>query len=158
MRHAVVFLTAGLLAWGAPANADIFPGEEPEEGIGVTLNPVRAGRLEVIPILSVGISDGSVVYQGGVSVGYSLSRLHQIGGAFVAGQSGGRSLGRTKGNNRDAAGACANHGRIPRNGRRRIWLVGFRLLPAQYSAEGGQAHVAILEADLAGKISGDGRV
>ncbi len=85
MRHAVVFLTAGLLAWGAPANADIFPGEEPEEGIGVTLNPVRAGRLEVIPILSVGISDGSVVYQGGVSVGYSLSRLHQIGGAFVAG-------------------------------------------------------------------------
>jgi hypothetical protein len=85
MRHAVIFLAAGILAWGTPAHADIFPGEEPDEGTGVTLSPVRAGRLEVIPILSVGISDGSVVYQGGVSVGYSLSHMHQIGGAFVAG-------------------------------------------------------------------------
>ena len=93
MRHAIVFMTAGLLAWGTPANADVFPGEEPEDGTGVTLSPVRAGRLEVIPILSVGISDGSVVYQAGVSVGYTLSRLHQIGGAFVAGNRAGDRWG-----------------------------------------------------------------
>lgn len=85
MRISVVFLTAGLLAWAGPAYADMFPGEEPESEAGVTLNPIRAGRLEVIPILSVGLSDGSVVYHGGVSIGVALSRLHQVGGAFVVG-------------------------------------------------------------------------
>lgn len=85
MRFSVVFLTTGLLAWTHPAHADIFPGEEPDGEAGVTLNPVRAGRLEIIPILSVGLSDGSVVYQGGVSIGVALSRLHQVGGAFVVG-------------------------------------------------------------------------
>ena len=85
MRISAVFLTAGLLSWSNPMHADIFPGEETDGGAGVTLNPVRAGRLEVIPILSVGLSDGSVVYHGGVSVGVALSRLHQIGGSFVVG-------------------------------------------------------------------------
>ena len=85
MKISVVFVTAGLLAWAHPAHADNFPGEEPEREAGVTLNPIRTGRLEVIPILSVGLSDGSVVYQGGVSIGVALSRLHQVGGAFVVG-------------------------------------------------------------------------
>lgn len=86
MKVAIVLLTAGLLTWGTPARAEIFPGEEPEDETGLTLSPIRAGRLEVIPILSAGINDGGeVFYRGGVSVGYALSRLHQIGGAFVVG-------------------------------------------------------------------------
>lgn len=86
MKLAIVFLTVGMSIWGTPARADIFPGEEPEEETGVTLSPVRAGRLEIIPILSAGVNDGGeVFYRGGVSVGYVLSRLHQIGGSFVVG-------------------------------------------------------------------------
>ncbi len=86
MKIAIVFLTVAASIWGTPAQADIFPGEEPEEEAGATLSPIRAGRLEIIPILSAGINDGGeVFYRGGVSVGYALSRLHQIGGSFVVG-------------------------------------------------------------------------
>ena len=86
MKLAIVFLTVGVSIWGTPAQADLFPGEEPEEETGVTLSPIRAGRLEVIPILSAGINDrGEVFYRGGVSVGYAFSRLHQVGGSFVVG-------------------------------------------------------------------------
>ena len=86
MKRAMVILTAGLLAFGAPALADIVQEEGPDEGVGgVTLNPVRAGRLEIVPIMSMRFSGSTLVYQAGVSVGYSLSRMHQVGGSFVMG-------------------------------------------------------------------------
>ena len=85
MKNAIVVLAVGMLSWITPAHADFFPGEEPDDERGVTLSPIRAGRLEVIPILSAGINNGEVFYRGGVSVGYALSRLHQIGGSFVVG-------------------------------------------------------------------------
>ncbi|MDE2998784.1 MAG: hypothetical protein OXU79_06860 [Gemmatimonadota bacterium] len=86
MRLSIVLLIVGLLIRGTPAQADIFPGEAPEDETGATLSPIRAGRLEIIPILSAGINEGGeVFYRGGVSVGYALSRLHQVGGSFVVG-------------------------------------------------------------------------
>ena len=81
MRRAIVILTAGLLAFGAPALADIVQEEESGEGVGgVTLNPMRAGRLEIVPIMAMRFSGSSLVYQAGVSVGYSLSQMHQVAG------------------------------------------------------------------------------
>ena len=86
MRWMVAFFV-GLLMAAAPALADIEGVEESDdEGVaGVNLQPVRAGRLEVTPILTMRFSGGNLVYRGGVAIAYSLNRYHQLGGSFVAG-------------------------------------------------------------------------
>jgi len=86
MKRWFVCLTVGLLAFGTPAQADIVGLEEEEEGIGgVNVSPIRAGRLEITPIMSLRFSGGNFLYRGGVQVAYSINRWHQIGGSFVAG-------------------------------------------------------------------------
>ncbi len=86
MKRWLMGVAVGLLALGAPGRADIVGGEEEQEGIGgVTFSPLRAGRLEVTPIMSVRFSNGDLFYSAGVQVAYAIDRWHQIGGAFVAG-------------------------------------------------------------------------
>ena len=86
MKRWLVCLAAGLLALTAPAQADIVGAEEEEPGVGgVTVHPIRGGRWEITPILTLRVSGGDLFYRGGVAVAYSLNRHHQIGGSFVAG-------------------------------------------------------------------------
>ena len=86
MKRFFVCLAVGLLAFGVPAQADIVGIEEAEEGVGgVKVNPIRAGRLEITPIMSLRFSGGDLFYRGGVQVAYAINRWHQIGGSFVAG-------------------------------------------------------------------------
>lgn len=86
MKRLFVFLAVGILAFGMPAQADIVGLEEAEEGVGgVKLSPIRAGRLEITPIMSLRFAGGDLFYRGGVQVAYSINSWHQIGGAFVAG-------------------------------------------------------------------------
>ena len=58
MKYGLMCLVAGLLALGAPAQADVVGGKEEEkEGVGgVNIGPIRAGQLEVTPIMSVRFS------------------------------------------------------------------------------------------------------
>jgi len=83
----ILFLIAALAGVGSPAFADLpgVPDEEESDSLGLPLNPIRAGRLEVMPIMSVRFSAGAMVYRAGISVGYSLTRAHQFGGSFVMG-------------------------------------------------------------------------
>lgn len=86
MKRWLVCLAVGLLAFGSPAQADIVGLEEEEEGLGgVNVSPIRAGRLEITPIMSLRFAGGNFLYRGGVQVAVSLNRWHQIGGSFVAG-------------------------------------------------------------------------
>lgn len=87
MKYGLMCLVAGLLALGAPAQADVVGGKEEEkEGVGgVNIGPIRAGQLEVTPIMSVRFSGRSLFYRAGVQVAYSFNQWHQIGGSFIAG-------------------------------------------------------------------------
>lgn len=87
MRQMILFSMVALLAFGVPARADfVLPDEEPEEvevvGMG---SPMQAGHLEISPIMSVRFSGSALVYRAGVTVAYSLTRTHQMGGTFVVG-------------------------------------------------------------------------
>ena len=85
MKYWLMCTIAGLLALGAPAQADVV-GEKEKKGEGeVNIGPIRAGQLEVTPIMSVRFSGNSLFYRAGVQVAYSISRWHQIGGSFIAG-------------------------------------------------------------------------
>lgn len=86
MSRAAILLTVLMVAFGSPALGDMVPDPESEEEVaGIRLSPVRAGRLEVNPILSVRFSGQVAVYRVGASVGYSPTRSHQFGGTFVVG-------------------------------------------------------------------------
>ena len=85
MKHWLMCLVAGLLALGTPARADVVGEEEKTGEGGVNIGPIRAGQLEVTPIMSVRFSGSSLFYRAGVQVAYSISRWHQIGGSFIAG-------------------------------------------------------------------------
>lgn len=90
MRRAMLLLMALILLSGGPALADVTidgrPPEEEPEGIGgVTLDPIRAGRLEVTPVMAMSYTANGLVYRAGVTVGYSLTRMNQLGGSFVMG-------------------------------------------------------------------------
>ena len=86
MKHWLMCLVAGLLALGTPAQADVVGEKEKTGEGGVTIGPIRAGQLEVTPIMSVRFSGSSLFYRAGVQVAYSISRWHQIGGGVYRGQ------------------------------------------------------------------------
>ena len=90
MKRAMLLLMTLILVSGGPVLADVIiddrPQEEEPEGIGgVTLDPIRAGRLEVTPVMSMSYANNGLVYRAGVTVAYSLTRMHQLGGSFVMG-------------------------------------------------------------------------
>ena len=86
LKRVIAFWMIGLMFLTVPSGADIVMDEETEdEVIGRDFNPLSVGKLEVRPIMSVRMSRNSVIYQAGVSVGYSLTRSHQVGGSFVMG-------------------------------------------------------------------------
>ncbi len=87
MSRLIVLLIFAALAVGSPALADIVtePDQSDEEVAGIRTGPYRAGRLEINPILSVRFSGSAAVYRAGLSIGYWLSRGHQLGGSFVMG-------------------------------------------------------------------------
>lgn len=79
-------LTAVLVSSEVSVWSDIVEREVADEVVQeVMLNPVRAGRLEILPIFSMRFSGGSLVYQAGMSLGYFVSQIHQLGGSFVIG-------------------------------------------------------------------------
>jgi hypothetical protein len=69
----------------APAYADIQGGSEEEMSVLDLPSAIRAGQLEVTPVLSMSLSGDNLVYRVGATVGYALTRFHQIGGSFVVG-------------------------------------------------------------------------
>ena len=83
MKYWLMCTVAGLLALGAPARADVVGEEEKTGREGINIGPIRAGQLEVTPIMSVRFSGSSLFYRAGVQVAYSISRWHQIGGSFI---------------------------------------------------------------------------
>lgn len=87
MKRWWVCLAAALLMCATQAQADITGlSEDDEEGIaGVNVQPIRGGRWEITPIMSMRFSNGDLFYRAGIAVAYSLNRYHQIGGSFVAG-------------------------------------------------------------------------
>jgi hypothetical protein len=90
MRRAMLLLMALILVSGGPALADVTidgrPPEEDPEGIGgVMFDPIRAGRLEVTPVMAMSYANNGLVYRAGVTVAYSLTRMNQLGGSFVMG-------------------------------------------------------------------------
>ena len=87
MTRLIARLSLVILVAGSPALADIItePDQSDEEIEGIRPGPYRAGRLEINPILSVRFSGSAVVYRAGMSVGYWLTRGHQLGGSFVMG-------------------------------------------------------------------------
>ncbi len=85
MKYWLMCTIAGLLALGASARADVVGEEEKTGREGIDIGPIRAGQLEVTPIMSVRFSGSSLFYRAGVQVAYSISQWHQIGGSFIAG-------------------------------------------------------------------------
>ena len=60
--------------------------DEVEDDFDVSpIGPIRAGQLEINPIMSFRMSGGGMVYQVGAAVGYAVTRHHQLGGSFVMG-------------------------------------------------------------------------
>ncbi len=87
MRRIVLFLTVVLLASGGPVQADFLEPEVDPEGVEVfgAGGPMRAGRLEISPIMSLRFSGSTLIYRAGVTMAYALTRTHQLGGTFVMG-------------------------------------------------------------------------
>ena len=83
----VLLLVVALAGVASPTFADLpgVPEDEDADTIGLPVNPIRAGKLEVMPIMSVRFAAGAMVYRAGLSVGYSLTNAHQFGGSFVMG-------------------------------------------------------------------------
>ena len=87
MRWMIWLLAAALAVVASPALADIpeIPDDVDSDTVGLPVNPIRAGNLEVMPIMSVRFSAGAMVYRAGFSVGYFITNAHQFGGSFVMG-------------------------------------------------------------------------
>ncbi|MBT4140132.1 MAG: hypothetical protein HOE48_19600 [Candidatus Latescibacteria bacterium] len=86
MKRWWMCLMVCLLVFSTQANADITGLAEDDESIGgVNLQPVRGGRWEITPIMSMRFSSGDLYYRAGIAVAYSINKYHQVGGSFVAG-------------------------------------------------------------------------
>ena len=88
MRRLACLSILALVAASA-AGAQIR-GDQPdqEEVGGLPLNPLRAGRLEVTPIMSVQYYGGGLAVNVGASFGFLISPAHQVGGTFIYGNTG----------------------------------------------------------------------
>jgi hypothetical protein len=85
MRKLVCVAIVSLLMASA-AEAQIHGDRPDQEGVGGTaLNPLRAGRFELTPILSTQFYGGGLAINVGASFGYMISRSHQLGGTFIYG-------------------------------------------------------------------------
>ena len=81
-----ISLFAVVFAVALPAPAEVIWDEEAEDGVDISpIGPIRAGHLEINPIMSFRMSGGAAVYQVGASIGYAITRHHQVGGSFVMG-------------------------------------------------------------------------
>jgi hypothetical protein len=80
-------LLVAVLFLAVPVSADIMVDGETEDDFTLLDLPggIRAGQLEVTPLLSMSFSGDDLIYRAGASVGYALTRSHQIGGSFVMG-------------------------------------------------------------------------
>jgi len=87
MRRWWVCLTAVLVMCVTHTQADITGlAEEDDDSVaGIQVQPIRGGRWEITPIMSMRFSHGDLFYRAGIAVAYSINRYHQIGGSFVAG-------------------------------------------------------------------------
>ena len=87
MKWMILLLVVALAGVASPVFADLpgVPDDEDSDTVGLPVNPIRAGKLEVMPIMSVRFAAGAMVYRAGLSIGYSLTNLHQFGGSFVMG-------------------------------------------------------------------------
>lgn len=85
MRRSVCVAIASLLIASA-AGAQIHGDRPDPEGVGgVPLNPLRAGRFELTPILSTQYYNGALAVKVGASFGYLITRSQQLGGTFIYG-------------------------------------------------------------------------
>ncbi len=85
MKRWLPFLI-GITLLTAPAAGQVIIDEESEGEIDLSpIGQIRAGHLEINPIMSMRLSGGSAVYQVGVALGYAITRTHQLGGSFVMG-------------------------------------------------------------------------
>lgn len=86
MRKGLVLFAATCIAATSPSSAQVGFPEEAEDEFDVSpIGPIRAGQLEINPIMSFRMSGGGMVYQVGAAVGYAITRYHQLGGSFVMG-------------------------------------------------------------------------
>lgn len=87
MKRLGVFVLAGLMVFTLEAQADITGVSEESDGsvAGVDLGPIRGGRWEITPIMTMRFAGGDLFYRAGIAVAYSINRYHQIGGSFIAG-------------------------------------------------------------------------
>lgn len=86
MKRWLMCLAACGLALAGTATADIVIDEEAEDEVDISpIGPVRAGHFEINPIMSFRMSGGGMVYQVGASMGYAITRHHQVGGSVVMG-------------------------------------------------------------------------
>lgn len=85
MRNWFPFLVLACLVGVSPAVGDVIWDEEADDIDISPIGPMKAGRLEINPIMSFRMSGGTMVYQVGAAVGYSITRHHQVGGSFVLG-------------------------------------------------------------------------
>lgn len=78
---ALVILVGTSIA-GAQPRGDL---PEQEEIGGLPMKPLRAGRFELTPIVSVQYSGGRVAVNVGASFGFQISPAHELGGTFIYG-------------------------------------------------------------------------
>jgi hypothetical protein len=87
MPYRWVYISFLLFVLTPNVRADITGVSDDNEDTvaGVDLQPIRGGRWEITPIMSMRFSGGNLVYRGGISVAYALNAYHQLGGSIVAG-------------------------------------------------------------------------
>jgi hypothetical protein len=88
MKRWWVCLTAVFWVGVTQVQADITGLTEDDDELvaGVNVQPIRGGRWEITPIMSMRFSNGDLFYRAGIAVAYSINRHHQLGGSFVAGK------------------------------------------------------------------------
>ena len=86
MNRWFLFLVCVVVCLIGPVSGQVIIDEETEGEIDLSpISGIRAGHLEINPIMSMRLSGGAVVYQVGVALGYAVTRSHQLGGSFVMG-------------------------------------------------------------------------
>ena len=86
MKKWSLLVVALAFAGLSPAVGEVVVGEVSEDEVDISpVGPVRAGKLEINPIMSFRMSGVNMVYQVGASIGYAVTRHHQLGGSFVMG-------------------------------------------------------------------------
>jgi hypothetical protein len=86
MKKWLLLVIAVALTSVSPTIGEIVISEASEDDVDIApVGPVRAGQLEINPIMSFRMSGGNMVYQVGATIGYAITRHHQLGGSFVMG-------------------------------------------------------------------------